>query len=125
VRAVVTFFSRVSVRIDVERVIRASLHTGFAPYAAAAIEIDYAVVAFEKRRDRAYGHAGSVFAVVAPQDGKVSSRIRVLALLYVLHPGAKGAKRNFVFGFACDRTGMAPDTFAMIDYESVFHTIGN
>jgi hypothetical protein len=97
VRAVIALLSRVGVRVDVERVIRARLHAGFAADAAVTVEINYPIIAFVQGRDRTDRYARRVFTVIAPEDGKESPRVRVFALLYVLHPCAERAKRDFVF----------------------------
>jgi hypothetical protein len=121
VSAVVTLFGGVSVRVDVERVIRAGLHTRFAADAAVAVEINYPITALEQGGHRADSYTRRVLAVIASEDGKESSRVRVFAFFYVLHPGAKCAERDFVFGFTRDRACVAADAFAVINYEPVFH----
>jgi hypothetical protein len=97
------------------------LHTGFAADAPVAVEIDYPVLAFEQRGDGADRYARRVFAVITPEDGKESPRVRVFSLLYVFHPGAKRAERDLVFGFTRDRARVTPDAFAMVYYKPVFH----
>jgi hypothetical protein len=97
------------------------LHTGFASYAAVAVEIDYAVVAFVERGHWTDGHAGSFVAVVASKHGKKTASRRVLAAFDVFDPGAEGADRDFVFRFTCYGAGVTAYAFAMIDQESVFH----
>jgi hypothetical protein len=72
------------------------LHAGFTAYASPAVEIDYAVIAAEESRHRAYSDAGRVLALIAPQNGKKPSRVRVFAFLYVLDPGAECTNGHLV-----------------------------
>ena len=123
VGAVIALLSRVAVGVDVKRVIRACLHTGFAADAPVAVEINYPVIAFEQRGDGADGHARRVLAVITPEHGKESPRVRVFALLYVFHPRAKCAERDFVFGFTRDRTRVTSDAFAVVNYKPIFHVL--
>jgi hypothetical protein len=99
------------------------LHAGFAADAPVAVEIDYPVIPPEKSSHRADRYARSVIAVVAPEYREESPSVRVFALLYVLDPGAKRAKRNFVLGFAGDGTSVAADAFPMVYDKAVFHLV--
>jgi hypothetical protein len=121
VRAVVAFFSGVRVRIDVERVVRASLHAGLAADAAVAVEIYYAVCAAKKRSHGADCYARRIVAVIAPHHRKEAARVRVFALFDVLHPRAKRAERDFVFRFAGDRASVTADAFSVVNYKAVSH----
>jgi len=99
------------------------LHAGFAADAPVAVEIDDPVIASEKSSHRADRYARSVIAVVAPEYREEPPSVRVFALLDVLDPGAKRAKRNLVLGFAGDGTGVASDAFPMVDDKAVFHLV--
>jgi hypothetical protein len=120
-RAEIALLGSVGIGIDIERVVRAGLHAGFASDATVAVEIDYAVVSFVERRDWADGHAGRILAVVTPEHGKKTASRRVLASLDVFDPGAERADRDFVFAFTCYSAGVTANAFAVIDQESVFH----
>jgi hypothetical protein len=100
------------------------LHAGFAADAPVAVEIDDPVIAPEKSSHRADRYARSVIAVVAPEYREEPASVRVFALLDVLDPGAKRAKRNFVLGFASYRARVAADAFAMVNNKAVFHCGG-
>ena len=120
-RAEVALLGGVRVWINVERVVRASLHARLAPDATISVEVDDSVVASEQRGHRADRDARRVFAMIATQNRKESARIWILTFLDVLDPGSKGAKRDLVFGFAGYRAGVTADAFAMINDEPVFH----
>jgi Tfp pilus assembly ATPase PilU len=97
------------------------LHTGFASYAAVAVEINYPIVTPEKGRHRTDCYARRVVALIAAKHGEEAPRVRVLALFYVLDPGAKSAKRDFIFRFAGDGTGVTADTLAVVYDEAISH----
>jgi hypothetical protein len=120
-RAVIAFLGSVRVRVDIERVVRASLHAGFAADASVAVEIDYAVFAAKQRRHRADGYAGRVVAVITPHHGKESACIWVFALFDVLYPRAKRAERDFVFRFTGDRACVAAYAFSMVNDKAISH----
>jgi hypothetical protein len=111
----------VGVRVDVQRVVRASLHTRLATDAAVAVEVHDAVVAPEQRGYRADRYARRVIAVVAAHHRKEAPRVGILAFLDVLDPGAKRSKWDFVFRFASYGASVAADALAMVDEEAVFH----
>ena len=98
-----------------------SLHARFAADAAAAVEINDAVVPLEQRGNGTYGDAGRVLAVIATKHGEGSPGVRIVALLDVFDPGSIGAQRHFILGLARDRASVAADTSPMVYYESVFH----
>ena len=103
-----------------------SLHAAFRRECGAwagdlVVEINDPVMALVERPGWADGHAGSVFAVVAPHHRKVASGVRKLALLDVLDPGTEDAHRHFVLHLAGDGAGMAADALPLIDDEPVVH----
>jgi len=96
-RAEVTLLGCVGVRVYVQRVVRASLHTRLATDAAVSVEVDDAVVAAEQGSHRANRYARSVFAVIASEHGKEAASVGEFALFDVLNPRSKSAERHFVF----------------------------
>jgi hypothetical protein len=109
------------VGIDVESIIRASLHASFTTDAAPAVEINDSVGPPVQSVGGADFRARGVIAVVAPHDPEVARRMRELALLDMLYPGAKNTHRHLVFLFARNRAGVTPNTTVLIDDKSVSH----
>ncbi len=60
--------------------------------------------------------------MVAARDLKYPPRVGKDAFLHILHPGPVHPHRHLVLGLARHRAGVAPDAFAVIDYEAVFHS---
>jgi hypothetical protein len=109
------------VGVNIQRVIGAGLHTGFAADAATGIEIDDAVRAFIERARRANRHTWRVITVIAAVHEKIATGIRELAPLDVLDPRAIHADGDIVFSFTGNGAGMAPDAFALIDDKGILH----
>ena len=120
-RTEVALLGGVRVGINVKRVVGAGLHARLATDAAVAVEVDDSVVAAEQRGHRTDRDARRVFAMVATKHRKESARVGILTLFDVFDPGAKRAKRDFVFGFAGYGAGVTANAFTMIDDEPVFH----
>jgi hypothetical protein len=120
-RAEMTFGGRPLIRIHVNRVVRARLHASLAADTSFRAEIDDAIFSLVHRRDWADCHAGRVLAVIATGNLENPSRVWENALFYVLHPGTVHTQRNKVFSFACHRTSVTPNAFAIVDDESVSH----
>src|SRR5581483_3704874 len=78
---------------------------------------DDAVRPLVQRHRRTDRDAGRVGAMVAAQHGEVAPRVRELALLDILDPGAERAHRHVVLGLARQCTGMAADALAVVDDE--------
>src|SRR5262249_41847896 len=74
--AEVAFLRRVGIRIDVERVVRASLHAAFTTDAIFGIEIHDSVFALEQCSDRTDCDARRVVAMIATQHGEMALGIR-------------------------------------------------
>lgn len=119
VSAVVAFCGRVCFRINVNSVIGAGLHTGFAADAEAAIEFDNAVFPLVHGFDGTDADAGGVGAVVAACNLEVAAVVGERAGFDIFDPSTINTKRNFVLAFAGSRTGMAANTFAVINNEAV------
>jgi hypothetical protein len=121
VRAIVTFGGSVGIRVDIKRIVGAGLGTSFAPDAPLVIEIDNPVRSSIQGADRANLHARGVCAVIATVDSEEPTSVRIDAFFDVLYPGTVHTQGNIVFRLASDRTGMAADTFAVVDEEAVIH----
>ncbi len=61
--------------------------------------------------------------MVAARDLKYAARVRVNALLDVLYPSTVHTDGHMVFGLARYRASVTTDTFAIIDYKSVIHSM--
>ena len=57
--------------------------------------------------------------MVAAVDEKIAAGVGKLAFFDVLYPCTIHTDGHIVFGLARDGTGVAADTFALINYESV------
>src|ERR1700675_42285 len=123
-RAEMALGGRTIVRIHIYRIVRTSLHAGFAANAAIGIKIDNPVLALIHRRHGTDGDARRLLAMVAARDLKYAARVGERALLDVLDPSPVHAYRHLVLGFAGHGAGVTSDALAVIDYEAVFHPRG-
>ena len=122
-RAEITFGRSVAVGIDIEGIVRTSLHASFATNAAPVVEINDTVRAAIQRASRTNYCAWRIVAVVAPHDPEVARGVREFALFDVLDPGPEYSDGHLMFLFARDRAGVTPDTPVLIDDESVAHLL--
>jgi len=111
---IVALGGRVRVRIQVQSVIRASLHASPAANAALVVKVNDSILTVKKGSDRADINTGGIRTVIAAHHREVPLRIGELALLNVLHPGAIDADGSVMFGFASYGAGMAADTFLVV-----------
>ena len=116
--AVIALRRRMSLRVDVQRVVRTGLHTCLATNAATVVEINDSIGAAEQRCDGTDFDTWSVVAMVASHDRKVATGIRELSLFDVLNPGSIHSNRDIMFRFAGDGTGVAADTSSIVDDET-------
>jgi hypothetical protein len=117
-----TLGSRALIGIDVNRIVRASLHASFAADASLGTEIHNTILALVHRSHGTNGHARRILAVIAARDLKNAARVGVFAFLHVLDPCAVYAQGNVVFGFAGNCASMAADALAIVDNEAVSHS---
>lgn len=110
------------VGIDINGIVWAGLHTGFATDTEIGTEVHDAVPALVHRADRTNGDTRGLLAMIATRDLKDAARVRELAFLDVLDPGAIHAYGDLVLGFAGHGAGVATDAPAIVDDESVFHS---
>src|SRR5690349_13262200 len=96
-RAIVTLCGGVRVRIDIQRVVRARLHAGFAADASLTVEIHNTVRALVQSAGRTDLYARSILAMLTTLDREKAPSIRELAFFDVLDPGAKRANGHLIF----------------------------
>ena len=109
------------IRIDVQSIVRTSLHASFAPDAPPVVEIYDSIGPPVQGGRGADFRTRRVIAVVAPHHPEVARCMRELALFNMLYPGTKNTNRDLVFLFARNRAGMTPNTTVLIDDKSVSH----
>ena len=118
--AIVALGGSMTVGIDVERVVRARLHTRLAPYTAIRIKVNNAIGAFVQRLRRTNSDARRIRTMIAAVDEKIAPRIGKLTFLDVLDPRSIHADGYVMFGLARHRAGVAADALALVDHEGVF-----
>jgi len=111
----------VVIRIDVQSIVRTSLHASLAPDAPPVVEINDSIGPPVQRGSGTDFRTRRVIAVVAPHHPEVARCMRELTLFNVLYPGTKNTNRDLVFLLARNRAGMTPNTTVLIDDESVSH----
>ena len=121
VRAKITFLSGIVCGVDVQCIVRTSLHTRFATDALVGIKIDYAIFASPQRSNRTNANTRCIVAMIAAQHRKETSRVWESPFFDVLDPGSEFTQRNVVFGFTRDRASMTPNTPTLIYNETVAH----
>jgi hypothetical protein len=110
-------------RINVQSIIRAGLHAGFAADTTVFVKIYDTIFPNEERLHRTNFYAGCIGAVVASHHGEESPGIGKFSFFYLLHPGAVDAYGNIVFRFAGCGAGVAAYALSVVYYESVFHAV--
>jgi hypothetical protein len=120
-RAKIALSGGVVAGIDIESVIRTSLHAGLATDTSPVIEINDSIGTPVKSASRTNFRAGRIIAVIASHHPKMPRCMREFTLLDVFHPSPKNTPRHLVFLFASDRAGMTPDATVLIDNKTVSH----
>jgi hypothetical protein len=115
----VTFRGGVGFGVEIDRVVGAGLHAGFASDANGRVELDDAVVTLIHGSDGADAHARRIGAVVAARHLKAAAHIGVRARLHILDPRAIHAKRHLILGLARGGTGVTADAFGLVDQKAV------
>jgi hypothetical protein len=70
--------------------------------------------------NRTVNDTRGVITLIAETRKKVARNIRIFSFFNNLYPGAINSYGNAVFCLTGDRTGVATDTTAEIDYHSIF-----
>ena len=102
-------------------IIRACLHARLAGDTPLSVEIDNTVIPIIKRAGRTYFYAGCFLTMVAAQNRKEALSVRERPLFYILYPGPVHTNGHLMFGLAGYRTGVAANTFPVIDEEPEVH----
>jgi hypothetical protein len=121
--AIITFRRRIGFRIDIQRIIGASLHTGFTSDTAVTIKIHNTIRPSMKRGCGANFYTGCIGTMVTPVDRKFPSVVRKFTLFDIFHMGAIHTKGHIVLTFASNGTGMTANAHSVIYYKSVIHFI--
>ena len=61
--------------------------------------------------------------MITAHNGKHPARVGKLPLFYILDPGPIDPDGDIMLGFAGNRTGVAADTVAIVNYESKIQVI--
>jgi hypothetical protein len=120
-RAVVALGRSSFIGIDINRIVRASLHTRLAPNAPLGTEINDAILALVHRSDWTNRHARWIFAVIAARYLEYAACVGKRSLLDILNPCPIHCERNVVLGLAGHGAGVTPNALAIINDESVSH----
>ena len=123
-RAKMAFRRGTVIRINVDGVVRAGLHTRFAAYTALGAEVDNTVFALVHRGHGADRDARRIFAMITARDLKNAAGVGIGSLLNVLHPSAVYSQRNVVFRLTGNGAGVASDALSIVDDESIAHAEG-
>src|SRR5579864_7291738 len=110
--------------INVNGVVRAGLHAGFAADTSFRTEVDDPVLALVHRSNRTDRHARGILAMITSGHLKHAAGIRENALFHVLHPGAVHRERHMVLGLARHGTRVAADALPIVNDEPVSHADG-
>jgi len=101
------------------------LHAALAANTSLIVKVDDSVGTPVESFSGADGDARGRIAVVTSHYAEVAAGVRVLALLHVLHPGAKDAHGHLVLFLARDSAGVAANAPVLINYEAVAHEVPN
>jgi len=115
-RAEVTFFSGVVVRIDEDRVVRARGHARFAANADRFVEIDDTVGALEHRRRRTGSYARRVHALIAARYLVCAACLWKHADVNVFDVSTRDRDWDEILRLARSRARMTADTACVVDY---------
>jgi hypothetical protein len=121
VSAVMTFSRRLQIGINVNRIIWTGLHTGFAADADLWIKINNSIMPLVHGCNRTNADTGWIRTMIAARDLKMAPCIWVATCFHIFHPGPVNAQRNPVLTLAGSGTGMATDTLAIVNDETVIH----
>jgi hypothetical protein len=124
-RAEIAFGCGIVVGINVQCIVRTSLHASLATDAAPVVEINYAVCPPVQCTGGTNFRAWRIVAVIASHHSEVARRIGKLTLFDMLDPSAKYTNRHLMFFLARDRTSVTTNTPVLIDDKSISHLLGS
>ncbi|MDP7066737.1 MAG: hypothetical protein QF637_03880 [Acidimicrobiales bacterium] len=116
--AEVAFVCSICLGVNVNGVIGTRIHASLTTDAVVVIKVHHAVGGPKQRRRWTDLHTGSVVALVAAHDGKVSSGFGEFTHFDVFDPSAIHAEGHVVFAFTRDSARVAPDTGLAIEKKS-------
>jgi hypothetical protein len=93
-------------RVDIKRIVGASIHARFTADAIVIIEVHHTVVGAKECVGGAYRHTRCIFAVVAAHDREMAVGLGMAAGFYIFQPSAVNPEGHFVFAFARHGAGM-------------------
>jgi len=118
-RAEGAFCNGVGFGVEIDRVVGAGLHAGFAADANGRVKLDDAIAALIHGCDGTDAHAGRVDAVIAARHLKAAAHVGISTCFNILDPGAIHTKRHLVFGLARGGAGVTADAFALVNEKAV------
>lgn len=118
-RAEMTFRGGVGFGVEIDRVVRAGLHTGFTSDANGRIKLNDAIRALIHGADGTNANARRVGAVVAARHLKAAAHVGEGTRLDVLDPCAIHAQRHLVLGLARGGAGVTADAFGLVNEKAV------
>ena len=113
------FRGGVCLGVEIDRIIRTGLHTGFAADANAGVKLNDAIITLIHGRDGTDAHARRVDAMIAARHLKVAAHIGVCARFNIFDPCAIYANRHLILRLARGGTGVTADTFGLVDEKAV------
>jgi hypothetical protein len=119
--AIVALGCCVVVRIDVERIIRAGLHTGLATDASVVVKIDDSVIPGIKSLNWANLYTRSIGAMIAAHNREYPPCIRKFSLFNLFYVGSVDTNRHIVFTFTGGGACVTTDAFSVVNNKSVSH----
>jgi hypothetical protein len=118
-RAESAFGGSVCLGVEVNRVVRAGLHTGFASDADAWVKLDDAVIALIHRSDRTDAHAWGIGAMIAARHLKAAAHIRIRARLDILDPRPIHTQWHLILRLARGAACVTADALTLVNQKSI------
>ena len=109
------FRGGVGFRVEINRIIRAGLHTGFAPDANTRVKLNDAIITLIHGRDGTDAHARRIDAMIAARHLKVAAHIGVRSRFNIFDPCAIHANGHLILGLARGTARMTSDAFGLVD----------
>ena len=101
--------------VEINRIVRTGLHTGFTADANARVKLNDAIISLIHGCDGTNAHARRVDAMIAARHLKVAANIGVCARFNIFDPCAIYADRHLILGLARSGTGVTSDAFGLVD----------
>jgi hypothetical protein len=117
--AVMAFRGRIRLRININRIIGAGLHTGFTADANAVIKFDNAVVALVHRLSGTNTDAGRIGAVITARYLEMAAIVGKCAGFDIFNPGAIHAQWHLILALTGGRASVTTNTLTVVDDKSI------